>query len=428
MPDIEESARGGSFLLFVSEHEYGAFSSSIQVIIRKRAMIDKICQFSFPTQISFGPGAARMLPEHLAALGMNKPLIVTDPGLKKTGVCTAVETVLKRSGVPCAVFCEVEANPCEKDVENALGAYLANGCDGVIGLGGGSPLDVAKVVSVLAVNQGPLIRFDVLSGGNKQIQGPLPPVIAIPTTSGTGSEVGRCSVITSESEGRKFLVCNPLMMPGRAILDPELALGLPPALTAYTGLDALTHNIEALTVEDFHPMCDAIAEKGIEFVASYLERAVKNPGDLEARGYMMMAAMMGAVAFQKDLGAAHSLAHALSSVCGMQHGLANALCLVPVMRFNMEASARKYAVVARGFGINTFGMTDLEAASQAIAAVEDLIRRVGIPATLADAGVEEDLLPLLGRKAFEDGCHQTNPRPCTQEDLLQLFRQAYTKG
>jgi alcohol dehydrogenase class IV len=132
-------------------------------------MIDKICQFSFPTQISFGPGAVRMLPEHLAALGMNKPLIVTDPGLKKTGVSTAIETVLERSGVPCAVFCEVEANPCEKDVENALRAYLATGCDGVIGLGGGSPLDVAKVVSVLAVNQGPLIRFDVLSGGNKQI-------------------------------------------------------------------------------------------------------------------------------------------------------------------------------------------------------------------------------------------------------------------
>jgi hypothetical protein len=139
MPDIEEGSRGGSFLLFVPEHEYRAFSSSIQFIIRKRAMIDKIWQFSFPTQISFGPGAVRMLPEHLAALGMNKPLIVTDPGLQKTGVCTAIETVLERSGVPCAVFCEVEANLCEKDVENALGAYLAYGCDGIIGLGGGSP-------------------------------------------------------------------------------------------------------------------------------------------------------------------------------------------------------------------------------------------------------------------------------------------------
>ncbi|MBN2299160.1 MAG: iron-containing alcohol dehydrogenase [Deltaproteobacteria bacterium] len=390
-------------------------------------MFDKISRFSFPTQITFGPGARKLLPEHLSTLGIDKPLIVTDPGIKNTDILTAIEVVLKKSGVPFAVFSEVQANPYEEDVVSALKAFTSSSCDGVIGLGGGSPLDVAKVVPVLAVNDGPLSRYDVSTGGNLQIKGPLPSVITIPTTSGTGSEVGRCSVITSASQGSKFMVCNPLMMPGQAILDPELVVGLPSALTAYTGMDALTHNIEAFTVEDFHPMCDAIALKGIEFVAQYLERAVKNPGDIEARGYMMMAAMMGAVAFQKDLGAAHSLAHALSSVCGMQHGLANALCLVPVMKFNMEISAHKYAEIARCFGIDTSVMTEMEAAGEAVEAVEDLIDRIAIPACLADAGVAESELPLLCDKAFEDSCHQTNPRPCTKGDLMMLYRQAYGK-
>ena len=390
-------------------------------------MFDKISRFSFPTQITFGRGARKLLPEHLRDLAIDKPLIVTDPGLKNTDVLTAITDVLEESGVPFAVFSEVQANPCEADVDNAVKAFTAGSCNGVIGLGGGSPLDVAKVTSVLAVNDGPLNRYDVSTGGNMQISGPLPCVITIPTTSGTGSEVGRCSVITSASQGRKFMVCHPLMMPAQAILDPELVVGLPRNLTAYTGIDALTHNIEAFAVEDFHPMCDAIALKGIEFVAKYLDRAVKNPGDIEARGYMMMSAMMGAVAFQKDLGAAHSLAHALSSVCGMQHGLANALCLVPVMRFNLETSAHKYAEVARCFGINTSGMPEMEAAEKGIDAVEELIDRIGIPACLADAGVEEGELPLLCDKAYEDSCHLTNPRSCTKDDLMMLYWQAYGK-
>jgi 4-hydroxybutyrate dehydrogenase len=390
-------------------------------------MFDKISRFSFPTQITFGPGARKLLPEHLSALRITKPLIVTDPGLKNTDVLTAIEAVLEESKVPFAEFSDVQANPYEADIDNAVKAYNAGSCDGVIGLGGGSPLDVAKVVPVLAINDGPLSRYDVSTGGNLQIKGPLPSVITIPTTSGTGSEVGRCSVITSASLGRKFMVCNPLMMPGQAVLDPELVVGLPPTLTAYTGMDALTHNIEAFSVEDFHPMCDAIALKGIEFVSKYLERAVKKPGDIEARGYMMMAAMMGSVAFQKDLGAAHSLAHALSSVCGMQHGLANALCLVPVMRFNLETSAGKYAEVARCFGINTFGMAETEAAEKGVAAVKDLMERIGIPACLADAGVRQSELSLLCEKAFEDSCHLTNPRPCTKEDLMMLYRHAYGK-
>ncbi len=388
-------------------------------------MINQISRFSFPTQVSFGPGAVRQLHEHLGELGIVRPLVVTDPGLKKSGVLAVVEAMLEESGTAFTLFSGIEANPGEANVENALYAFRRGNCDGVIGLGGGSSLDVAKVVSVLAANKGPLARYDVRDGGNTSIKGPLSPVIAIPTTAGTGSEVGRCSVITSESLERKFMICHPLMMPKMAILDPELTVGLPATITAYTGMDAFTHNLEALTVRVFHPMCDAIALKGIELVAQNLECAVKNPEDLSARGYMMIAAMMGAVAFQKDLGAAHSLSHALSAVCGMQHGMANAICIVPVMRFNMEVAAAEYALVARCFGINTFDMPEREAAGKAIEAVAEINKRIGIPVSLAQAGVKKEQLALLSKKAFEDACHLTNPRSCTKEELLMIYKEAY---
>ena len=388
-------------------------------------MIQGITRFSFPTTVVFGPGATRELPACLAETGMSKPLVVTDPGLRAAGVVATVEAVLREAEVPYAVFDAVQANPLVGDVEAAGEAYKANGCDGVIGLGGGSALDAAKVVPVQVTQDGPLTDYNVQTGGNLAIRGPLPPMISVPTTAGTGSEVGRCSVITAPSLGRKFLVCHPLMMPKRAVLDPELTVGLPPSLTAATGMDAFTHNIESLTAPIFHPMCDAIALKGIGFVVKYIERAVNEPADIEARGHMMMAAMMGAVAFQKDLGAAHSLAHPLSTECGVQHGLANAVCLVPVMRFNREVSAAHYAEVARCFGINTFGMPDLEAADMAIQAVADLNARIGIPGSLSEIGVKEEHLAVMAKKALEDPCHATNPRPCSEQDLLTLYREAY---
>jgi 4-hydroxybutyrate dehydrogenase len=388
-------------------------------------MIDGITRFAFPTTVSFGPGAIQQLPEVLQEFDIHKPLLVTDPVLKATDVYGTVEAVLRDAGTPFALSANVRSNPPVEDVEGALAVYRAHRCDGVIGLGGGSTLDAAKVMRVLVGNEGPLTRYDVQTGGNSQIAGPLPPMVAGPTTAGTGSEVGRCSVITDLARGRKFLVCHPQMMPAIAILDPELTVGLPPMLTAATGMDAFVHCLESLTAPIFHPMCDAIAEKGIELVAQYLERAVKHPDDIEARGYMMIAAMMGAVAFQKDLGVAHSLSHALSAVCGLPHGLANAICMVPAMKFNREVSAAHYARVARCFGIDTFHLSDLEAADQAIEAVADLNRRIGITQSLAELGVKEEQFPELVAKALVDPCHQTNPRPCSEEDLLSLYRQAY---
>ena len=385
---------------------------------------NSISKFSFPTTIYFGAGAIDNLPEYLRDVGMEKPLLVTDPGMVETGVFPKVTGILKDAGIKFSIFSKVNSNPLESDITKALEVYKNEKCTGIIGLGGGSPIDASKVVQVLSSHGGRVKDYDAATGGSQKIKGPLPPMIAIPTTAGTGSEVGNCSVITSVNEGRKFMVCNPMLKPSIALLDPELTKELPAALTAGTGMDAFTHCIEALAVKDFHPMCDAIALKGMEYVAKYLETAVREPGNIEARGRMQLAAMMGAVAFQKDLGAAHSLAHALSAVCKIPHGLANAICIVPVMKFNKESCLKEYARAAACFGINTFGMDDEMAADKAIAAVADLTRRINIPEKLSLVGVKPEDLDELTAKAFLDGCHLTNPRKCTAEDLRSLFEEA----
>jgi len=386
-------------------------------------MNSTISKFSFPTTIYFGAGAITGLPQYLKDIGITKPLLVTDPGMLKTDVFPTVEGILKDSGVEFGLFSQVNPNPLDSDIQKAVDVYRDESCDGLIGLGGGSALDASKMVQVIAGHGGKVNDYDISTGGNQNITGPLPPMVAIPTTSGTGSEVGSCSVITSVELGRKFLVCSPLLIPSIALLDPELTMGMPAALTAGTGMDAFTHCLEALSVKDFHPMCDAIALKGIEFVAKYLETAVKEPTDIEARGYMQLAAMMGAVSFQKDLGAAHSLSHSLSAVCHVPHGLANAICLEPVMKFNIEKCQEEYAKVAACFGVNTFEMTLAEAAERAIEAVTDLKKRIGIPEKLSDVGVKKEDLEELAEKAFLDGCHQSNPRSCTREDLMKLYRE-----
>lgn len=382
-----------------------------------------VSKFSFPTTIYFGAGAIDELPQYLKDVGIKKPLVVTDPGMLQTAIFPRVEGVLRDSATAFGLFSQVNPNPLDSDIQKAVDMYNEEACDGLIGLGGGSALDAAKMVQVIAGHGGKVNDYDISTGGNENIKGPLPQMVAIPTTSGTGSEVGSCSVITSVALGRKFLVCSPLLIPAIALLDPELTVGMPAALTAGTGMDAFTHCIEALSVKDFHPMCDAIALKGIEFVAHYLETAVKEPDNIEARGYMQLAAMMGAVSFQKDLGAAHSLSHSLSAVCHVPHGLANAICLVPVMKFNKENCLEEYAEVAACFGINTFDMSREEAAEKAIEAVADLKNRIGIPDKLSDVGVKEKDLEELTEKAFLDGCHQSNPRSCTREDLKELYRE-----
>lgn len=387
--------------------------------------IKGISRFSFPTNVVFGPGAIKELPGVFKELKIEKPFIVTDPGFSKTDSFKSILAVLDSKKTLYSIYTDVHPNPHDTDVEKGADEYRKDGCDGIIAVGGGSPMDTAKAIAVLAGQGGLVADYDAQKSDCRPIKGPLPPIVTVPTTSGTGSEVGKCSVITSTSLGRKIFMCSPHMMAKQAVLDPELVVTLPPHLTAFTGMDAITHNIESLTAPIFHPMCDAIAVKGIELGVEYLEKAVKSPSDIQARGYMMMCAMLGAVAFQKDLGTAHSMSHALSAVCGLQHGLANAISLPVVMNYNKEVSKKEYALVARAFGINIFGMDELEAAEKAIQEITALNKRIGIPASLKKTGVKEEQLREVSDKAFLDPCHLTNSRACTKEDLYDLLKQAY---
>jgi 4-hydroxybutyrate dehydrogenase len=388
-------------------------------------MIKDITRFSFPTSIIFGPGAIGELPGEFITMGVKKPLIVTDENMEKTDAFKSLLDVFRNNQIDFQVFSGVQPNPHDVDVENGVAVYNTAACDFIIGVGGGSPMDAAKALAVLVGMGGNIADYDAQSETKNEIKGPLPSIILIPTTAGTGSEVGKCSVITSTSQKRKIFLCHPLMMPSLAVLDLELTISLPAHLTAATGMDALTHNIESLTAPVFHPMCDAIAIKGVELTFKYLEKAVNNPEDIEARGYMMLAAMMGAVAFQKDLGTAHSLSHALSAMCGLHHGQANAIVLPFVMSYNKDVSKSEYTLIAREFGINTYGKDELECAEQAIKEIRSLNKRVGIPERLSSVGVKSEDLQELADKAFLDPCHYTNARSCTKEDLLSLLKEAF---
>ena len=388
-------------------------------------MFDQVTTFSFPTRIVFGVGAVRQLPSCLEENSVRRPLVVTDPGLRAAPPFKAVESALQNGGIQFEVFAGVHPNPIEEDVVQAAELYRGAGCDSVIGVGGGSAIDVAKATVILARQQGTLADFEAQAGGMDRLTGPYDPIIAIPTTAGTGSEVGRSSVITSHKLRRKIIIFSPWLMPKRAILDPELTVSLPPFLTAATGMDAFTHCLESLTCPVFHPLCDAIAIHGLELVIRYLERATREGRDIEARGNMLIAASMGAIAFQKDLGATHSLAHPLSTEFGVHHGLANALCLPAVMRFNQEAAAPHYARLARLYGDCNSNEPDNQLAARAVNMVEAMIERLGIKRGLRNHGVPRERLEGLSESAFADSCHKTNIRPCTREDLLTLYQESW---
>jgi alcohol dehydrogenase class IV len=388
-------------------------------------MFDKITTFAFPTRIVFGVGATRLLPACLDEIGVRRPLIVTDPGLRAAPPFKTVESVLQEAGVRYEVFDGVHPNPIEEDVFHSAESYRTAGCDGVIGVGGGSAIDVAKATVVIARQGGTLADYEAQAGGMDRLTGPYDPIIAIPTTAGTGSEVGRSSVITSPKLKRKIIIFSPWLLPKRAILDPELTVSLPPFLTAATGMDAFTHCLESLTCPVYHPLCDAIAIHGLELVIQYLERATRDGRDIEARGNMLIAASMGAIAFQKDLGAAHSLAHPLSTEFGLHHGLANALCLPAVMRFNLDVAAPHYARLARLYGDCHSNEPDNREAAKAVNLVEAMIDRLGIKRGLRNHGVPRENLEALSGSAFADSCHKTNIRPCTQDDLLRLYQESW---
>jgi alcohol dehydrogenase class IV len=387
--------------------------------------------FSFPTPIRFGAGAVRELPEILRGLGVSRPLLVTDAGLRDAPVFRGIARLL---GDP-PIFAGIEPNPLPAQVEAGVAAYRAGTCDGIVGVGGGSALDGAKAIALMARHEGSILDYDGAKRGWERVRADLvPPQVAIPTTAGTGSEVGRSTVITDPATKTKRVIFAPPLLPRTAILDPELTLGLPPAITAATGMDALSHCVESYVSTCFHPLCDAVALGGVRLIARALPRAVKNGReDLEARGDMLIAAAMGAIAFQKDLGATHSLAHPLSTLAGVPHGTANGLFLARVMRWNLAsppeswrgraAPEELYAEVAHALGAarHRSAREDAEAACDVVAA---LAREIGIPERLRDVGIAESLLEPLARQAAADGCHATNPRRCGEDDFLALYREA----
>lgn len=369
-----------------------------------------ISTFSFPTSILFGAGALERLPAELAKRGMTKPLLVGDKGLANTAVFARV----KRYVPNAVVFTEVDPNPTEQNVLDGAELFVSEGCNGVVGVGGGSPLDAAKAIRLKVTHPLSLAEYDDLIDGWQRITPDMPPFIAIATTAGTGSEVGRSTVITIAKTNRKTVLFSPHLIPTLAINDPELTIDLPPHVTAGTGMDAYTHNVEAYLSKGYHPIADAIALEGTRLASQNLPRVMANPRDLEARGAMLMSSMMGAIAFQKGLGATHSLAHPLSSEFGMHHGTANAVCLPYVLEFNYESSKNRLAALARQAEV-----------SDMIARTRELNEICHIKPRLRDYGITEDALQMLAGKAIEDGCHQCNPRSCSVNDLLTLYREAW---
>lgn len=374
-----------------------------------------INSFSFPTAIQFGPGVRKEVANHLRKRGFRRPLIVTDKAIAMLPVLAEFRQHL--NGLDVAVYSGVHGNPTAQQVMDGARAFQSHGADCVIGFGGGAALDVAKVVGIAATHGGHIIEYAWDHPEVRPIERELPYFVALPTTSGTGSEVGRSAVISEDDTHLKRIIFNPKLLASVVFADPELTLTLPPHVTAATGMDALTHNIESYLSPAYHPLCDGIALEGTRIAARALVKAVAEPHNLQARGDMMMASLMGAIAFQKDLGAVHSCAHALGAVCDLHHGLANALMIDTVLAWNYEAAPEKFAELAHVCGVGGGGPAFVPWLTQ-------LKTRVGLGGKLRDHGVKAQQLPRLVEIATDDICHKTNPRPVTAADFRRLFEEA----
>lgn len=371
--------------------------------------------FSFPTPIKFGAGARKLVAAHLLEAGFKRPLIVTDKALAALPVLAEFKSHL--TGLDVAVFSGVFGNPTCSQVMDGAAAYKAHKADCIIGFGGGAALDVAKVVGVAATHEGDILEYVWDHPKVRPIKNELPYFVALPTTSGTGSEVGRSSVVSENDTHLKRVVFSPKILAKVVFADPELTFGLPAHVTAATGMDALTHNIESYLSPAYHPLCDGIALEGTRIAAAALLTAVKEPNNLQARSDMMMASMMGAIAFQKDLGAVHSCAHALGAVCDLHHGLANALMIDTVMAWNYETVPGKFDELAHVCKVPGGGKAF-------VAWLQQLKTSVGITGRLGAHGVKPEHIPRLVEIATADICHQTNPRPCKAADFEALFKAA----
>ncbi len=372
--------------------------------------------WSFPTQIVFGNGSLGQIAERVKTVVVGaapRALVVCDAGVVKVGIAERVRDALTKGGIETAVFSGVDPNPVEENITAGVEAYRAHRANVIVSVGGGSPLDAGKLIALKTTHDRPLVDYDDAAGGDRFIDANIPPMVTVPTTAGTGSEVGRSGVVTLEATGRKTVIFSPHLLAKIALLDPELTVSMPPHITAATGFDALTHGLEAYCAKGDHPMADGIALGCLELVARSLLRAVKDGSDLDARGDMMKAAMMGAVAFQKGLGATHSLAHPLSSEKNLHHGLANALCLPAVVDFNATTIPER---------IERVRATLVPQAKTLADGLRSLRAELGLPNGLSAEGVTEADIGKLSDKAFEDACHSLNPRPTSKDDLAALYR------
>lgn len=388
-------------------------------------MSSDISTYNFPTKIRFGPGSRYELAVELASSGIQRPLIVTDRDVAKLSWFSSIESSIVN--IPSATFSGLWGNPVVSQVTNGVTAYQQHNADGIIAVGGGAPMDVAKAVALMANHPGHL--FDYEDGSStRPIDQLIPTIIAIPTTAGTGSEVGRSAVISDDKTHAKKIIFDPQLLPKVVLADPELLLGLPAKITAATGMDALTHLIEAFLAKGNNPLCDGIALEGLYLVSQHLENSVQfakqadktvnQTAHLSARAGMLNASMMGAIAFQKGLGVTHSCAHALSTVCDTHHGLANGIMLPAAMRFNLETEPNKFLRMARVVKPEAQSGQDL------IDWIVALSESIGIPTSLKALGVSTETLDKLVSVAIEDVCHPLNPRPVTKKDFYTIYQDA----
>lgn len=375
--------------------------------------------WSYPTSVRFGAGRIMELPEACASLGMRRPLLITDAGLAALPILAEARRRCEQAGLPSGLFADVKSNPTEANVAAGVAAWHAGGHDGIIAFGGGSGLDAAKAVALMVGQTRPIWDFeDIDDWWTRANAEAIPPIAAVPTTAGTGSEVGRAAVITNPATHTKKIIFHPKLMPRIVIADPELTRELPAKLTAWTGMDAFSHSLEAYCASGFHPMADGIALEAMRLIHRYLPRATHDGNDMAARAHMLVASAMGASAFQKGLGAMHALSHPVGGVFDRHHGLTNAVVMPYVLVFNRPAIEAKLTALARY----------LDLPKPSFAAVLDWVlalrRDIAIPHTLAELGVSEARVDVLAQMAAIDPAGGGNPRPLDRAVLAELYRRA----
>ena len=378
---------------------------------------DKIYQYNFPTTIRFGAGSSNELADYMVKNNLSRPLVVTDANVAQLDFFNHIVNALKKKNISPEVFSGIHKNPVKSDVYKGTDVYDNTQRDSVIGIGGGAALDVARAIVLRVNHREDLFKYDDLIGGDVYVTNEVPHFITIPTTAGTGSEVGRSAIIADDETHQKKILFSPKLLAKIVFADPLLTMGLPPSITAATGMDALTHNMEAYLAKMPHPLCEGIALEGISLINLSLEKAVNKP-NLESRSKMLIASLMGAVAFQKGLGVVHSLAHPLSSLLDTHHGLANAVNIPYGMEFNIVGFENKFRRIARALELKD------ENGEAVVSYLLNLNSKINIPHKLRDIGVKREHLETLADLAIADFAHPNNPKPVSREDFRNLYGKA----